>query len=336
MKIQRILNYFIAGFFAFIFLNILCIIYYLNPVHITTETGVTDYFWEKSAYYSKMTEGYGYGRMNNEGFNNLNDYNNQRIEILLMGTSHMEGTNVPQNKTTAAVLNKLFTNSKYVYNIGISGHEFPHIINNVETAIQFYSPKEYVIIEIMDVRFDLLSLEQCINSDLQRLPSYDSKFVFYLQKIPYLRLIYSQFKFHEDLVKRDENSKENTTIANADRYSHALESAIKKLSRISNEHGLNIIVFYHPQLHLNFDGTIQGITDIEYLLLLKKYCAANNVFFINMFETFKKEYETIHKLPHGFSNTALGIGHLNVYGHEIIAKKLFEVINNIEEKGTGI
>ncbi|GHV00259.1 hypothetical protein FACS189483_10210 [Spirochaetia bacterium] len=76
-----------AGMMALFVLTIFCLVYYNIPVHVTSKSGTTDYVWGKYAYYSKMTEGFGTGRMNNEGFNNLEDYNAQSIDILLMGSS---------------------------------------------------------------------------------------------------------------------------------------------------------------------------------------------------------------------------------------------------------
>ncbi|MDR0910084.1 MAG: hypothetical protein LBM77_10005, partial [Spirochaetaceae bacterium] len=82
-----------AGVVAVIILNIVCLAYYKLPVHITTKTGVTDYYWEPHTYYSKMTEGFGYGKMNNEGFNNIKDYTKgENVNVLLMGSSQMEAT----------------------------------------------------------------------------------------------------------------------------------------------------------------------------------------------------------------------------------------------------
>ena len=83
-----------AGLAALLLLNIWCYFYYNVPVHYTNETGATEYRWESNKFYRKGTEGFAFGRTNNEGFNNLSDYEpGQEIEILLMCSSHMEGMN---------------------------------------------------------------------------------------------------------------------------------------------------------------------------------------------------------------------------------------------------
>ena len=320
----------VAGIIAFIFLNILCIFYYINPDSLPTKNGVTDFFWEPSSYYSKMTEGFGYGKMNNEGFNNIQDYeHNQPIDILLMGSSHMEGLNVPQKRTVAAVLNTLFNKSKYVYNIGLSGHEFPYIVNNIETAVRFYAPKEYVIIEIAEFEFDVISLEQGINSNLKRLAAADGKFIMllkkipYLHKIPYLRLLKLQYQNYRSSQRHNNYQGNNDAKINDEMYSQVLEAAFQKLSQIANNQKIRIILVYHPELRLNFDGSLHDSTDVNRLTLFEKYSAENDIVFINMIDRFRTEYKSFHIAPYGYSNTEINVGHLNRYGHQMIADELY-------------
>jgi hypothetical protein len=327
MKSKNIFKFVFAGITAFLFLNIFCFVYYNLPVHVTTKTGVTDYSWETHAYYSKMTEGFGHGKMNNEGFNNIRDYLSQPIDILLMGSSHMEGLNVPQNATTVALLNKLFV-KKYIYNIGTSGHNFSHIVNTLETAIQFYKPNEYVIIEIGSLRFNVQALEESINGTLRRIPSYDNKIMFFLQKIPYLRLLYSQYKNFTG--KGDEEDFQQSDIAfDMGKLSVALDGIMKKLYMVEKEHNIKIIIFYHPHFTLNTNGSI--FENTTYQETFENACNKNNILFVNMADVFIEEYNTNYTLPHGFSNTAVGSGHLNKNGHMLIANELFRQITNIEK-----
>jgi hypothetical protein len=333
MGIKSIAKLNIAGFIALAFLNTLCLVYYNLPVHITSKTGATDYVWEQYAYYSKMTEGFGYGKMNNEGFNNLQDYNAQSINILLMGSSQMEGANVPQDKTTVALLNTLFNESKYVYNIGISGHDFPRIMNNLETALQLYKPTEYVVIEIGSIQPNIQELERGLNSNLKRLPSYDNKIMFYLQKMPYLRLLYFQYR---NFTKKNDDtdvSVQNVLTVNERQYSELLYSGMERLSQIAMAYNVKVIIFYHPQFKLNYDGSISENTDSKYLRIFENSCKFENIFFVNMANNFIEKYEADYVLPHGFLNTAVGKGHLNQYGHQVIAGALFKKINQMEMGG---
>jgi hypothetical protein len=334
MRLKTVAQFILAGIIAFLFLNIFCLAYYNIPVHIKTKTSATDYVWEKYAYYSKMTEGFGYGKMNNEGFNNLQDYNAQQsIDILIMGSSHMEGTNVPQDKTVAALLNENFNGSKHVYNIGISGHDFPHIVNNIEAAVQYYKPNDYIVIEISSMQFNIQDLKKSINKTLIQIPSYDNKVMFFLQKIPYLRLLYSQYKH---FVGNDEENepKKSDTVFDKTTYTTILDTVMKKLYQVSIEHDIKIIIFYHPYLILDNNGSVSEDTVYEYLEIFKNACLGNDIIFLNMADCFFEEYNNNYILPHGFSNTVIGMGHLNKNGHRLIANRLFRKINIIEKDGS--
>jgi hypothetical protein len=337
-KLKKIAKVTMAGMTALVALNIFCLVYYNIPVHITTTTGVTDYTWEPYAYYSKMTEGFAFGKMNNEGFNNLEDYNKQPVKVLLMGSSQMEATNVAQSETTASVLNDLFYNSKYVYNIGISGHFFLRIVNNLETAIEYYMPEEYVIIETSKTQFDQQSLEEAIQSRMQRIPSFDSKIMFFLQRIPYLRLIHFQYKnYIRDYNIEDENITEQVVnIADTDLYSDRINQVMKKLKLLSDNYKVKIIIFYHQGIL--FDNDDNGYTniDLKTFKIFKDACHDNGIYFVDMPNIFLEEYKKTHTLPYGFANTALGSGHLNKNGHRLIANALFQKINEINKNGSSI
>jgi hypothetical protein len=332
MELKNIVKFILAGITAFGALNILCFIYYNLPVHLTSKTGTTDYIWESNAHYSKMTEGYGYGKMNNEGYNNIDNYNKQSIDILIMGSSQMEGTNVPQILTTATLLNKLFS-TKYVYNIGISGHDFPHIVNNFETAVKFYEPNGYVIIEIGSLQFNAQALEESIKENLKRIPSYNNKIMFLLQKIPYLRLLYSQYKYFTG-KDDDDSPQQSNIVSDMAGYSVTLDAVMNKLHLVSTEHGIKTIIFYHPHFSLDNNISIFENTDYEHLKIFERSCFNNNIVFISMANAFIEGYKKDHTLPHGFFNTAVGAGHLNRNGHKIIADELFQQINIMEKGGS--
>ena len=110
MKILKwLIKAFVAGCIAFALLCAFCLLWYNVPVHYDNPSGATEYVWESRKFYSKGTEGFALGRTNNEGFNNIKDYNEgDEIDILLMGSSHMEGFNVAQDENAAAVINQLF------------------------------------------------------------------------------------------------------------------------------------------------------------------------------------------------------------------------------------
>jgi hypothetical protein len=276
-----------------------------------------------------MTEGFGYGKMNNEGFNNVNDYSSEPIDILLMGSSQMEAVNVPQNRTTGSLLSGLFSGSKFIYNIGISGHDFFHIINNLEKAINTYNPK-YVIIETQMLKFDPQTIEKLLTGNIQRIPSYDKGLIFHLQRFPYLRLLYRQYKYLRGQNEIDEPAVYSFGTINRSLYLEKLNRMIGNIHELGIASNVKPIILYHPQLSLKSDGSVYADIDAEYLGMFKAACSTNEINFVDMTEPFMRAYNEQYILPHGFWNTHIGSGHLNKNGHRIIATELYNLIEALD------
>ncbi|MDD6214755.1 MAG: hypothetical protein PUB42_06205 [Firmicutes bacterium] len=96
----------------------------------------------------RATEGYSWVRTDGNGFNNAEIIDD--INILVMGSSQMEGFNVQKDKNTVYRLNERLKQGNIniqAYNIGISGHSIDCCINNIENVVKEFSPTDYVIIE---------------------------------------------------------------------------------------------------------------------------------------------------------------------------------------------
>jgi hypothetical protein len=306
------------------------------------KTGATDYVYPKFVRYSQLVEGFGYGKMNNEGYNNIDDYGSQKIDILLMGSSHIEGMNVVQKETTASVLNALLK-ARYTYNIGFSTHDFLRNLNNLKDAVDYYKPQGYVVLEIQNIIFSVQEIESVIYSQMERLPSFDHGILSYLQRMPYLRLGYRQIKFLSGLhvvdmlnfFKRD-NSKaeEDSNNINWEQMEILLDSLMARTRKICIDNEIDFIIVYHPHLAIQKDGSVSADYLNEYLTKLKNACHNNGIYFIDMTDVFIEEYNKSSLLPHGFLNTAIGTGHLNKNGHRLIANELFRQINILEKDGS--
>jgi hypothetical protein len=244
----------------------------------------------------------------------------------------MEGYQIPQRKIAAALLNNLFDGSKYVYNIGVSGHNFYTVANNFERAVKYYHPEQYVVIEIGSVQFDTRQLEDVLN--------YQVKWLFLesniggvrgflrsslLYKIPYIRLIRKQIDSLERKTRPNNTIETNKTSITED-YTQNLLAVISRLRQTCADNDVTPLIFYHPHLLLNKDGSVSANTDDEYLATFKNACDTNDVLFVDMTDAFISAYKMRHVLPHGFLNTAVGTGHLNKNGHAIIAAELFKHI----------
>lgn len=318
---------FLSAVIAFIILTGFCMFYYNVPVHYDTIDGATDYSWEKNKFYSRGTEGFAWGKTNNEGYLNPIDYTEStKIDILIMGTSHMEGYNVLQNQTTAGILASRLPD-KTVYNIGTSGHNFLICADNLVNAVNKYEPKEYVIIEITSLEYSDTQLQDAIDEKVTDLTSSIGGVLELLQKNPFLRLAYSQLKMFTNNAMDDVAPSTSSAIIGSEENYYSL---FAKLSKTVRDKGAQLIIVYHPNLMLNKDGSASTTSNKEFSEFFAACCEKNKIIFKDMSSRFLECYESEKVLPHGFSNTSIGAGHLNKNGHAMIAESLYEIMKEGE------
>ena len=325
--LKNILKFILSIIIAIIILTLFCMFYYNTPVHLDNIDNTTDYQWESKAFYSRGTEGFAMGKTNNEGYMNMFDYyENDKIDILIMGSSHMEAFQVPMNESTAGILNSMLKDDT-VYNIGISGHNFLICASHLKNALQKYKPSKYVIIETSTINFNENDLSQIINNgSLKKLASYSNGLIGFLQRNQFLRLAYTQYKSFRYGTNNDTEVDTSSNTFNIELTNNLLN----KMQNIVADAKTKLIILYHPSTILNENGEIvlsQNTDDVD---KFNELCNNNNIIFVNMSERFVNEYNENYILPYGFINTSVGSGHLNKYGHKMIAEELYEVIEEEE------
>lgn len=318
----------IACILAFAVVTGCCVLYYNIPVHFTNESGATDYKWEESEFYSRGTEGFALGKTDSNGFNNKEAPDGKTINILFTGSSHGEGFNVSQDDVCASRLNDLFGEDKFVYNIATSSHNLPYLCKDLDNALNEYNPTEYVILECQSIELKTDAMVQAVDGTLPLLESESDGIVGILQKVPYLRLIYLQLSN----IKASEKTSEATPMPETptEEYISDLNLMIKKIKSVSDKHNVSPIIIYHPHFSIDENGEIVMQHNDNYVELFSSVCSENGVTFINMEDDFVKAYTENHKIPYGFSNTAIGEGHLNSYGHQLLANRLYNTIEDME------
>ena len=318
-----------GGIIAFLILTLFCAFYYNVPVHSTTQDGSTDYHWEQNKFYSRGTEGFAWGKTNNEGYVNPYDYHEgMDVDVLIMGSSHMEGYNVAIKENTASQLSKLLEDET-VYNLGVSAHNFLTCANNLEKALEKYKPQKYVVIETRTLLFSESQLEKTIEGTFEELPSHSGGIVGVFQKIPLFRLLYTQLSnWIETSTKKAPatNQQPLSEISNEDLY----KSLLNKLSQTAKEHDVKLIILYHSELSIDPKSGTAISKDSELAQQFAAYCQDAEIEFVNATERFIDEYNENSILPHGFINTSVGKGHLNKHGHRFIAEELFKVMGGEE------
>lgn len=278
-----------------------------------------------------MEEGFSWFRMDENGFNNpvfssemgSSDF----VDVLLMGSSHMEAVEVAADENTEYLLNELAP--KYsTYNIGISGHTIYNNVNNMESAISEYAPSQYVILETADIKLDMDKMEAVIGDEYPHIQSYDSGMLYLVQK--YIPAVKNLYKAVGNWANAGSDSVQSTAAEEVpqDDYYDTLNTFLEKASADADG---KLVIFYQPQTRIDETGAFADNGDSEYRELFAFACEANGIKFIDMTTDFKNLYETEHILAHGFTNTAVGEGHLNKYGHQAIAERLVEELNLEED-----
>ena len=316
---------FFSGIIAFAVLTCFCLIYYNRPVHHDNEDMATDYAWERGRFYSSATEGFAWGKTNNEGFINEFDYSaNDPIDILVMGSSHMEALQVAMDETTAAVIGKLLPEYR-TYNIGMSSHHFLVCADNISSAVSKYMPQKYVVLETADILFTDEELISAINEDVPDLVSHSDGLIGLLQKNQLLRLLYLQMtEFIDNSDSPDNEENTNDKQVRGDEWLY--DELLRKMADDVSVSGAQLIIVYHPSLVLNEDGSVSAVADEEMNTFFADACSRNDVVFLDMTDNFIRNYTENHVLPHGFSNSSVGYGHLNKYGHEMIANSVCDFV----------
>ena len=112
--IKNILKIAGAGIVAVALLSGIFAFYYLQPAHIDNTQGNTDYVWIANSRWLKMTEGISWGRFDADGYNNKAVVENP--DIMVLGSSHTEATNVPQGSDFSSLLGEKLAGEFSVYN----------------------------------------------------------------------------------------------------------------------------------------------------------------------------------------------------------------------------
>jgi len=309
-------------------MTLFCILYYNIPVHYPNFNAATDYKWEPNHFYSRGTEGFAFGKTNNDGFINSIDYTeNMDIDVLIMGSSHMEAYQVSQSESVTGRLNALLEN-KTVYNIGISGHGFLTCCCNFEAALKKYRPLYFTVIETSGITFKSEELNAVLTGTLPELPSHSGGVIGFLSGNQFLRLIYGQLQgFMGQETDANEETTSNMRPESTNDSSEALNNVLALLSKTAVQHETGIIIVYHPTTRINSDGSLLLPSEDTERETFANLCAKNGIIFLDMTERFKYEYDVNHILPYGFTNSSVGSGHLNKYGHEMIADELHKIMS---------
>lgn len=313
----------IGGSIALLVLSLYVLAFNNSGVHISNATNATDYKREPYQKKTQTNEGFAWIALDKEGFNNYSVPS--KIDILVMGSSHMEAVNINQDENVGALLNETLKD-KNLYNIGVSGHTIYTCVQNIHDAVSYYSPSDYVILETSKISLNKEDMLSVIDDGYPEIQSYDSGIVYLIQKkLPLVKAVYKALDDWRSADSRSVAANEETSKIDSE-YTDILNKFLSKAASSVSSSGAKLIIFYHPTTEIDGNGNMINTTDPEALAAFQEACDKNGIIFVDMTPDFEKMYEEEHILAHGFINTAVGTGHLNKYGHKAIAERLAEVI----------
>lgn len=332
----------LAGIVATAILSGLMCFYDLLPVREPNPKGNTDYVWPANAPWVKLTEGISWGRFDAAGYNNAQVVENP--DIIILGSSHMEATNVFTNQTVGARLGEMLDGRYSVYNMGIAAHDFIKICQYLPINLQLYekTPK-IVVLETMKVTVTEKDARQAMDPNVKGQESFATGIMGMLQKVPFFRCVYHQTQY--GLLDIFMNNR-GTAAARAEDGDLAVEEdaaaetvdeqpydqLFQYLGELEKEYGTQIVIFCHPRETLDeTEGVVYRPTAA--LRAFAKYAEKYGIDFIDMTGAFEEMYRADRLLPHGFVTGEAGEGHLNADGHRAVAEELYRLVEKLEKEG---
>lgn len=318
---EGLLGWFLAGIIGILLSSVFVLIYNYSGTHVINPSGATDYKWISKQYKANATEGINFMQMDENGFNNLFS-NTDEIDMLLMGGSHMEAIQIDTGLNAGSLLNEMLPGMK-VYNIGMSGHQILNCLDNLEAALEEYHPSKYVVVQTGNLDFGVKDLKAVVDGTFSEIPSYDSGLLYYLQKIPSLKVIYKQLSDKVSIDRKSENI-ENVEAAQHEQVSKEtlFASVLAEKELICEEYGVQLVIAYTPSISITENGDMIRTDDLGWIKKVETYCESKDIIWIDCFDSFAEQYGENFDIPFGFHNTTMESGHLNTTGHRLLAEEI--------------
>lgn len=317
---------------AFFLVSLLCIFYERPTGWYYTPNGPSPAGWRPGSTLIHGREGYGVVKVDKNGYLNPSGQLQDRY-ILMMGSSHTQGKEVPAAKKYSVLVNNHFAkeeNILHTYNIACDGNFLPSLIMHFQAAVQAFPGADAITLEISTVNFSTEELEAA----LQQVPYIPENSIFnqdqtagigtrikntVKESLPLLSLIKPKIEAAaQEKAKASEGIQTVPDQRDDVRHAAVLNQA---MALIRSETDSPIIFIYHPRTQLNADGTVKLEYD-ETWPMFQEICTANEIAVIDMGTVFEQWYNEHRQLPYGFANTHPGAGHLNQVGHQLIADTL--------------
>lgn len=303
--------------------NGLCYFYYSPAVQTDNPDKYTECKNEPSGHNPHGTEGYGLAIMDDNGFSNTNLFPVKEAEVLCVGSSQTEAQHINWDENYVYLLNQLEPDSK-AYNLGVSAQRFAGSFFRISAVKEYFPACRAIIFEInaMPTEDEL----QRMKDDMEKgaIPARDLSWkrgnlaLRIIGQIPLCRLLWSQY----------DHSRKVAAVREPDKAGDSYRKLAGEVLALGKKQAGNtpLILFYLPRLKIEQDGSLAVVADGGEREAMYLACQKQGITFVDMGETFLEHYAAERVLPYGFVNSKVGTGHLNAYGHRMIAETLHAVM----------
>lgn len=303
--------------------NGLCYFYYSPAVQTDNPDKYTECKSEPSGHNPHGTEGYGLAIIDDNGFSNTNLFPFKEAEILCVGSSQTEAQHINWDENYVYLLNQLEPGAK-VYNLGVSGQRFANSFYRIPALKEYFPACRALIFEInaMPTEKELQIMKDYMEQG--EIPARDLSWkrgnlaLRVVGQIPLCRLLWSQY---DGSRKGKQNAAVKEPAANVSDSYKKLAGEVLALGR-KQAGDTPIIIFYLSRLKIEQEGSLTIAADKGECEAMRLACQEQGITFVDMGEAFLDKYAAERLLPYGFANSKVGIGHLNAYGHKMIAETL--------------
>ena len=321
----KILKYGGAFLLATFVMNGICYFYYSPAIQVPNHENYTAFRMQPSNHNIIGTEGYGSILIDENGFNNNNDFDFRDAKTLFVGSSQTFAEYVSTSENFVSLLNKKSSDIK-AYNLGVSGSNFSTSFYRISPLIENFPNATTLVFEI---RANMPSLEELNEIDkvfkTENVPEEDidlkmeNPITLLGRSMPLRRMLLKQYNDRKKEDTKQSQTDNNASSFDAETYRTKLNEVLVEGALRSE--GRKIAIFFLPYFELQKDGTISASMSREKEELFRQVCEEHNILYINMEEPFMEAYHTRHILPYGFRNSLIGKGHLNPEGYAILAEE---------------
>lgn len=296
------------------------------------------------------TEGYGNNKFDNLGFNNeYIDLNKHDKRIIVLGDSHTEATQVNRSQNFCSILQSKMKNNYEVLNLGISGNSVAEYIYYADKYLKIFNP-DYVIIQVTGDDFfsdatnsskrlyikndNVNSIEILENKDvvINKTKLFKDKYL----NFPIITYMYN-FKINQlknSLLYPNQNNQTNEKVVADEESLNYEKNRILvnwEINKLKELYGSKLIILYLPSTPNIIDNQVEYVNknELKSKKLIEEYSVLEKIPSIDLNDEFINLYKQYGIFPRGFNNTTPGNGHLNQYGHEVVAEKVYKYFNDI-------